>query len=101
MNDRAEFAEYLARPASRAPWPGVIVLHEIFGLTDEIRSLTDRVAAMGYLALAPDLYNGGKWTRCMKSAFNQLKAGQGEFFDAIESARARLEEAVNAPAGSA
>ena len=38
--------------------PGVIVIHEIFGLNDDIRRLTGRVADLGYVALAPDLYDG-------------------------------------------
>jgi carboxymethylenebutenolidase len=90
MTDMAGPAGHLATPAGAGPWPGVIVIHEIFGLNDDIRALTDRVAMMGYLALAPDFYHGGRWTQCMKSAFSQLQARQGEFFDAIESARAQL-----------
>lgn len=78
---------YLAEPARREPQPGVVVIHELFGLNDDIRSLSDRLAAMGYLALAPDFYAGGRWPRCMRGAFGQLAAGSGEFFDAIDAAR--------------
>ena len=45
---------YLARPDGAGPWPGVLLIHEIFGPNGDIRALTDRCAAMGYLALAPD-----------------------------------------------
>ena len=38
--------------------PVVIVIHEIFGLTDWIRSVTDQLAAVGFLAIAPDLLSG-------------------------------------------
>ncbi len=66
------------------------MIHEIFGLNDDIRSLTDEAARRGCLALAPDFYAGGPWLRCMMGAFRQLNARHGEFFDAIEGARAWL-----------
>jgi len=47
---------YLALPS--APGPGVIVLQEWWGLNDDIRSVCDRLAAEGFVALAPDLYGG-------------------------------------------
>lgn len=51
---------YLARPAEPARGgPGVLVIHEWWGLNDNIRSVTRRLAAQGYTALAVDLYEGG------------------------------------------
>ena len=38
--------------------PVVVVIHEIFGLTDWIRSVTDQLAAEGFIAIAPDLLSG-------------------------------------------
>lgn len=50
---------YLAMPADAAePLPGIIVIHEWWGLTDEIKALTRRLASEGYVALAVDLYGG-------------------------------------------
>lgn len=51
---------YLALPASGSG-PGMIVIQEWWGLTDHIADVTDRFAAEGFVALAPDLY-GGKTT---------------------------------------
>ncbi len=51
---------YLATPPSGSG-PGVVVIQEWWGLTDHIASITDRLAAEGFVALAPDLY-GGKTT---------------------------------------
>lgn len=48
---------YLARPAKEGKYPGVVVIHEIWGLNDHIRDVTDRIAAEGYVALAPHLFS--------------------------------------------
>lgn len=48
---------YLAKPAS-GTGPGVVVIQEWWGLDDHIAELTDRFAADGFVALAPDLYGG-------------------------------------------
>ena len=46
---------YIARPQTPPPWPGVLVIHEVFGLNDDIRRIADRFAQNGYLAWAPDI----------------------------------------------
>ncbi|MDR4534880.1 MULTISPECIES: dienelactone hydrolase family protein [unclassified Glutamicibacter] len=48
---------YLAIPES-GRGPGVIVVQEWWGLTDHIRDVADRLAAEGFVALAPDLFGG-------------------------------------------
>jgi carboxymethylenebutenolidase len=78
---------YLAVPAGDGPWPGVVVIHEIFGVNDDIRGKADELAAHGYLALAPDLYRGQSWLRCTLSIFRQLRARSGPAFDALDAAR--------------
>jgi carboxymethylenebutenolidase len=40
--------------------PGVVVLHEWWGLVSHIEDICDRFAALGYTALAPDLYHGSR-----------------------------------------
>jgi carboxymethylenebutenolidase len=55
MPDGGEMGAYVASPASGAG-PGVLVLMEIFGVGSYIRRAADRVAELGYVALAPDLY---------------------------------------------
>jgi len=49
---------YLSHPVGEAPWPGLIVLQEWWGLDTQTISIADRFAAAGYLAFAPDLYHG-------------------------------------------
>jgi len=52
-----ELNAYLAKPSTAGQSPGVIVLHEAFGLNDDIRAWADRFAAEGYVALAPELFH--------------------------------------------
>jgi carboxymethylenebutenolidase len=47
---------YLACPAQPGSYPGIVVIHEAFGLVDHIRDIARRFANIGYNALAPDLY---------------------------------------------
>lgn len=50
---------YLARPADAGgPLPGLIVIHEWWGLNANVRAMAERLAGEGYLALAVDLYGG-------------------------------------------
>jgi carboxymethylenebutenolidase len=49
---------YLALPEGEGPAPAVIVLQEWWGLDGHIKDVTDRFAAEGFVALAPDLYHG-------------------------------------------
>lgn len=49
---------YVVFPEVSEAVPAVIVIHEIFGLTDWARSATDQVAEAGYVAIAPDMLSG-------------------------------------------
>ncbi|MGE5334133.1 MAG: dienelactone hydrolase family protein, partial [Nitrososphaerota archaeon] len=53
---------YLATPDT-ATGPGVVVLHEWWGLTEPFRQVCDRLADAGFVALAPDLYRGKTTTK--------------------------------------
>ncbi len=57
-HDLDSLSGYLARPSGEAPWPGLIVIHEWWGLDQQTRSIADRFAGLGYLAFAPDLFQG-------------------------------------------
>ena len=48
----------IAHPQSAAKAPVMVVIHEIFGMTDWVESVTDEFAAAGFLAIAPDLLSG-------------------------------------------
>jgi carboxymethylenebutenolidase len=51
---------YLARPQGQGPFPALVVIHEWWGLNDQIRGMANQLARQGYLALAVDLYQGKK-----------------------------------------
>ena len=73
--------------------PGVIVIHEIFGLNDDIRRITGRVAGLGYAAMAPDLYDGyGLKLICVAQTTRALSRGSGRPFDDLNAARDFLQK---------
>jgi carboxymethylenebutenolidase len=49
---------FIVYPEVKDAAPAVIVIHEIFGLTDWVRDVADQLAAAGYIAIAPDLLSG-------------------------------------------
>jgi carboxymethylenebutenolidase len=67
--------------------PGVVVVHEIFGLNDDIRDIADEFARRGFHALAPDLMGLGSRARCLVSITRSLSTGQGPAIDAVDAAR--------------
>lgn len=54
----ARLAAFVAYPERRDRAPVVVVIHEIYGLTDWIRSVADQLAGEGFIAVAPDLLSG-------------------------------------------
>ena len=81
---------YLAVPRSVGPWPGVVVIMDVLGMSDDLRQQCDRLASHGYLALAPDLYSWGPKISCVRATFAALRRRSGRAFVDIESARAWL-----------
>ncbi|MFH5832592.1 dienelactone hydrolase family protein [Halalkalibaculum sp. DA3122] len=68
---------YLAYPGNAADdIPGIIVIHEWWGLNDNIRMMTRRLAEQGYRALAVDLYNGESAESADRAGELARKAGE-------------------------
>src|SRR3954462_12795200 len=57
-HDNRTVQAFVVYPEIKTKAPVVIVIHEIFGLTDWARSVADQLAANGYIAIAPDLLSG-------------------------------------------
>lgn len=53
---KTELNGYLARPSAPGKYAGLIIVHEASGLHDHIKDVARRLAALGYVVLAPDLY---------------------------------------------
>jgi carboxymethylenebutenolidase len=80
----------LGIPAGTGPWPAVVVVHEAFGVDDEMRKQVAHLASLGYLALMPDLYSAGGARRCIGATIRSLRSGTGRAFADIEVARQSL-----------
>jgi carboxymethylenebutenolidase len=78
---------YLARPDGDGPWPGLVVVHEAFGIDDVMRGHTQRLARAGHLAMMPDLFTDGGPLRCLRATFRALSTGEGRPLQDLEAAR--------------
>jgi len=64
-NGKDVMASFLAKPEGAGNFPAIIVIHEIFGLNDNIREITRQFAEQGYVALAADLFSNRNRMVCM------------------------------------
>jgi carboxymethylenebutenolidase len=81
---------YVVKPEGSGPWPGVVVIHDIGGMTPDLRNQANWLASEGFLAAAPNLlYWGGK-IRCVRSVVRDFQARQGRAYDEIEAVRTWL-----------
>jgi carboxymethylenebutenolidase len=85
--DSDELPGYLSTPAASEPAPGVVVIMDALGMTADLRNITDRIAAHGYVALAPDLYGRGGRLRCTAATIRASRQGVGPAYADIDAAR--------------
>lgn len=65
VGDGRSLGAAMAVPEGVGPFPGVVVLHEAFGLNDDMRRITSKFAEAGYAAIAPDLFSHGNRALCL------------------------------------
>ena len=81
---------WLAMPAGPGPWPGVVVIHDAGGATDDLKHQADWLADAGFIVIAPDLYSWGGLFRCLFAVIGDVTRRRGRSFDEVEAARAYI-----------
>ncbi|MFG1959872.1 dienelactone hydrolase family protein [Nonomuraea sp. NPDC049028] len=79
LPDGDSLAATVALPEGTAPvagWPGVVVVHEIYGVEPDMLEVMDLFAERGYAAVLPDLYSHGTRIACLARAMHQLATGK-------------------------
>ncbi|MEY4494650.1 MAG: hypothetical protein RL570_765 [Actinomycetota bacterium] len=85
-----ELKGVIAVPDRQGPWPAVVMVHEIFGIDDAMRSQITRMAQAGYVVLMPDLFSRGGARKCLTATFKALTNGAGQAFIDVEDAKKLL-----------
>ena len=84
----------LALPDGAPPengWPGVVVIHDIFGFSDDVRRIARRFADSGYAALAPALFDGaGPKGLCVVRTLGDLMRREGAAFGRVDATQRTL-----------
>ncbi len=73
-HDGRSVETFVVYPESKDKRPVVLIIHEIFGMTDWVQDLADQIAAAGYIAVAPDLLSGMGPNGGRSSSFAEGKA---------------------------
>ena len=93
QHDGAQLQGLLARPEGSGPFPAVLVMHSALGLRHMVGDVAQRLAALGYLAVATDMYGkdaeigtpeqAGAWYMALLDAPDMLRARTAAWFDCI------------------
>ncbi|NJL84406.1 MAG: dienelactone hydrolase family protein, partial [Chloroflexaceae bacterium] len=69
---------YLAQPTGEGPFPGAVVIQEIFGVNAHIRHVTQRLASAGYVAIAPAIYQ--RQSPGFEAGYSEADLAQGRTY---------------------
>jgi len=96
MRTQSLGSSYLALPDGPGPHPGVVVVHEAFGLNDNIRGICRRFAAERYAALGVDLFEGRNRAVCMARMMAGAMAGNLNYYG-VPALKAALGQLASDP----
>lgn len=85
-DDGIDRVGYLAQPDTPGPHPGVLLIHEWWGLNDGITQLADALAAEGYVVLAADAYRGETTNLFPRALWLRVTTPQEEIFADVDAA---------------
>lgn len=86
-----ELSGVISIPEGKGPWPGVIMVHEVFGIDDNMRAQMTRLTESGYVVMMPNLYSRGGARKCLTATFRALASGNGQAFEDIQAAKELLQ----------
>ncbi len=100
-----KMAAYMAQPIGGGSYPGVVVIQEAFGVNDHIKKVTERIAAEGYVAIAPDIYHREaerviSYAEMPKAIAALQRVVDAKAMEDVGSAIAHLKSQSNVKAGS-
>ena len=96
---------YVAQPKDSGNYPGIVVIQEAFGVNDHIKKVTERIAAEGYVAIAPDIYHRESqrlipYTDMAKAIATMQRVQDGKAMEDVGAAIAHLKSQRNVTSGS-
>ncbi len=83
---------YLAKPATDGEYPGIIMIHEWWGLNDNIKQMAEKLASHGYVVFAVDLYEGQMGTTADEARQLRSSFEQSQWTENMNTAVSYLEE---------
>jgi carboxymethylenebutenolidase len=87
-----DVALYLARPTGEGPFPTVVMLHEFWGLNEELIAKAELLASEGYLVVAPDTFRGGSTSWLPRAIYQSLSTPQARIDEDLDAVHAWLLE---------
>lgn len=89
-SDGEELLAYVAQPDGPGPHPGVLLLHEWWGLNEGITVLADALAEEGYVVFAPDAYRGRVTNQIPRALYLRLTTPEEQVKSDLDAALAEL-----------